>query len=286
MNKKALTAGVLWSLVSICLGLAGYNLHSANEARAALALTRQRYAAVLSAKRDTLAHPTMQGSNAAEEDSIPEPQHPSQLSEAALLATDPKLYALEATAFRAGLGWKFGPFYRARNLASEKVAALEALAVRHHETENDIKAVASAQNEAADGPAVTALEKQENDQYDASLRALLGETDFQSFKYYDRAAPVYGIVDYLANNLALSSEPLTTPQVDQVLKILADSSSNYQRGGVATRMTIDWPTAMGQAEGVLSPAQFEVLQGAAAKVQVEQLSAQFLKQDTGSSQKN
>lgn len=184
--------------------------------------------------------------------------------------------------FRAGLGWKFGPFYRTRNLASDKRAALEALAVRHHETENDIRAAASSQNEVFDSPAVAALEKQENEQYETSVRALLGEEDFQSFKYYDRAAPVYGIVDYLANDLALSSEPLTTTQVDRVLKILADSSTDFQRGGSATRMTIDWPTAMGQAEGVLSPAQLEVLQGAAAKIQVEQLSAQFLKQEAAS----
>jgi hypothetical protein len=46
----------------------------------------------------------------------------------------------------------------------------------------------------------------------------------------------------------------------QLTQVLANASSGYQAGKVATLNTVDWDAAIGQAQGVLSEPQMIALQ--------------------------
>ncbi|HEX3729612.1 MAG TPA: RNA polymerase sigma factor [Opitutaceae bacterium] len=61
--------------------------------------------------------------------------------------------------------------------------------------------------------------------------------------------------------------PLNSAQVQQVARILAQNSPDYQQGRSAEVATIDWDAAMAQAQGVLSPVQQAALNAERQQVQ-------------------
>ena len=85
----------------------------------------------------------------------------------------------------------------------------------------------------------------------------------QQYMDYDRTYLVREVATDLASNLYNTDTPLTSDQSDQLTQILAINSSSYQNGGKATKLSINWNTALAQAQGILSAPQLEVLQNQA-----------------------
>jgi hypothetical protein len=283
MNAKVISAAALGGGLAIMLGVAGFNRHSAREAKASLELLAKRSDFLNSGIRraeDRIAGATrdsaeMQAALAAQ----PIAPRNNERTVPALMAADPKLYALGMKAFQAGLHWKFGPLFRTLNLTPDQIDKFESLESQHEEAQIDIMATASAQGMPFSDPIVAALMSQENGQYQAAQQALLGDTGYQQLQQFNRMAPVMGIVDTVAVSVALTPTPLTGAQSDRLAQILANASSQFQSGGPATPATINWPATLGQAQAILSPAQFAALEGVYDGNQIGQIKTQFYNQE-------
>jgi hypothetical protein len=194
---------------------------------------------------------------------------------AALLAANPRLFALGVRAYRANLGLHFGSLYRSLALAPDQIERFEDLMTRHQEDTLDLNAAAAARGLDDADPAVVALRGQEDEQLRAAQAALLGEAGFQQLQQFNREQPVGDIVTNVATTMALSSTPLSSAQAGQLTRFLADASSAYQSGNPADTATIDWDQVLSQAQGILSNAQYEALKAEYLKPQLDQLHAQF-----------
>jgi hypothetical protein len=199
----------------------------------------------------------------------------------ALVASDPKLFALGMKAYRATVNTNFGRLFRTLNLTPDQIDKFDSLATSHMEAIADILSSATTEGLPMSDPAVGALMRQENSQYQAAQQALLGDAGYQQMQQFNRQQPVTGVVQNVAAQVALTSTPLSAAQADQLTQILANSSPQFMNGGVATPNTINWQTALGQAQAILNPVQFAALQGRYNSIQVNQLMTQFNAQEKG-----
>lgn len=62
-------------------------------------------------------------------------------------------------------------------------------------------------------------------------------------------------MDSIAGQLA-ASEPLKPLQIEQFIRVLAQTSSSYRNGGEAVPAEIDWSAVDREAQNLLSPVQF------------------------------
>ena len=133
--------------------------------------------------------------------------------------------------------------------------------------------------------------------FDTGLRSALGNDGYKSFQQYSALIPERNVADQLASQLYYTSEPLTSAQADQLVKVLAQNRFTPQPspapGAMLNGNFIDpqsfsrrvaqemqqngmnmlgWPapvtdTALSRAEAVLSPGQLAALR----QVQVQQV---------------
>ena len=287
MNKTSSGAvvGVLLLLVG---GIAWFEHRAAQDSDEALAALRQRDAALdarLARAREKIA--------VGGPDSSPAPAAaPAPVAAAtaasprknfnffAWLGANPRIFALQQQAFRANLKMYLGPFYQAQNLAPEQIERIETLITDHNAETMDTLIAANAQG-LVGSPSVNAMLKEQEGQFTAAATALLGEAGMQQFQNYQRAGAVENMVQSVANDVAMSSTPLSGPQAAQLTQILANASSSYQSGGEASQATVNWGAALAQAQGILSPAQFNSLKSQYQQTLINQDVGQFRKAEFG-----
>ena len=279
MNLKIFTAAAFWTCFLISLGVAWLNCLSAHAAKSALDFMAKRRPAMISGMRR--AENQFPAARRDSEDPAPvfSKQPQTETLELTLIAADPKLYALRMKAFRAEMAIKFAHLYRAIRFSPNQIDGFESLAVQHEETETDIALTANAHGLSSNDAAIATLMKQEADRYQTAQQVLLGNSDYQQLQQLNREQPVMEFVNSIGVDVALTGNPLTDFQADQLSQILSNASSSYQSGGLATQATINWSAALAQAQGILIPVQGIAFQAEAAKRQVEQLSAQFISQE-------
>ena len=88
----------------------------------------------------------------------------------------------------------------------------------------------------------------------AQIHALLGDQGFAQYQSYIGSVEVRTLASSLAGVLATTDSPLTPDQAQQVAGILADSAIKQPPFG------FDWNAAYAKAQGVLNPAQLNMLQ--------------------------
>lgn len=149
----------------------------------------------------------------------------------------------------------FGPFYKAMGFSPEKIDALEKLLL---------------QEDVNMGSVLLSLrpESVELSELVEDLRRLLGDDAFRKMEEFYPTRFVRRVADGLAGNLYDTDSPLTSFQSEQLIRIFAESSPDYQKGGHPFPSMIDWKIALERAKGILSPTQFGILEK-----QVELLSA-------------
>ena len=106
---------------------------------------------------------------------------------------------------------------------------------------------------------MTQLRSQAEAQYQASQQELLGAQAYAQLRDYDRALPAQSAVSALAGNAVLAGVPLTERQAEQLTEVVASTSGDYQKGGVASAASIDWDAVDAQAPSILSATQLNVL---------------------------
>jgi hypothetical protein len=193
------------------------------------------------------------------------------------LRNDPALRLSYLASERANLDARYGPLVAQLGLSPERAARFKDLLAEHTQELLEIRLAAlpgGAVDSKTDFPS--------RDTADEHLRAaqaeLLGDAGYQQLQQYERLMPVRSEIDTLAGSLALTETPLGSGQAAQLLQIIANASSGYQKGGEADAPmpgngelltplmlahqsipeNIDWNSVLSQARTVLSPDQFEL----------------------------
>lgn len=202
------------------------------------------------------------------------------------LRNDPVLRSEYLASERANLGLRYGPLLGQLGLSSEQATKFNDLMAAHTEALLQIRLATLPGG--SDTPNAAAPTREAADEHLRAAQAeLLGEAGYRQLQQYERLLPVRYEVEALVGSLALTDTPLGSGQAEQLVQIIANASSAYQRGGTAdTPMpgngelltplmlahqsieeNIDWSSVLAQARAVLSPDQFAQFENQVGKNQ-------------------
>lgn len=183
---------------------------------------------------------------------------------------DPKFQALYFAAQRPKLLLLYGALFQKLGLSSTQTDQFVRNMVKRDEAALDLAATARAQHLPPEDPSLAALFQQAAGDYQAVQTALLGAAGYSQAEAFERSVPIRNIVDSVAGQLALSGEPLTAQQADQMVEAAAGASAAYRQGKSAGPGTVDWGVALAQVqtEGILSASQLAAYTAAVNGAQV------------------
>lgn len=172
-----------------------------------------------------------------------------------LIMGDPELQNLFLQAERASLAERYAAVRESLGLTEAQNQALADLIIQREEKRMDLEAIRRANRLGARDPGVTRLWEKADQAFRASVIGLLGEAGYAELARYERALPVWQLVNQFAGAVALEGEPLTGGQAAQLTETLANGSPAYRGGGEADTNTIDWPVVLSESEVILNTPQ-------------------------------
>jgi cytoskeletal protein RodZ len=198
----------------------------------------------------------------------------------ALISSHPQLLATYVKALRGYLQQRYGPLWAQLHLSDEQIDRLETLIVNQIEGQLDLNSTAQAQGLAGDDPAIAKEREQQKADLEAAEKDLLGPDAYQAFDATTRADAVRGTVEQVAYMTQFSAAPLSGDQSNQLVQLLAQSSSDYRAGKDASTKTVDWDAVLAQAPSFLAPSQVATLQGVAQEARFETLVKEYSARQT------
>lgn len=249
--QKAIRA-LCGALLVLIAALAGWEAISARRIEAAAAAAKANHEQLLGrlAKlRAALGRMSLVQANlksaAAVEAPLKNADTPEQLSE--------RLHVLHAW-----MSLRYSRLYRRAGFSQDQIRQFEALLEDHYLRYLDVVAAARAQGVPFEDPAIAQLAKEEDARYSAAQTAALGSQLAAAVHEDQRTASVRGLADAVAGSTYFT-QPLGADQADQLTQILANNSTSYANGGAAKVGDVNMPSALTQAQSVLSTEQLAAL---------------------------
>ncbi len=175
--------------------------------------------------------------------------------------------------FRAGIGLRFGPLYRALGLSAAQIAKFEVVLTEGQQGLVDVWTEASGQGlrSAGDSSTATAVARLTSEPLkimEDGLKALLGDAGFARYQQFDKVGGSRNLIMELAGGLYYSETPLTGAQGEALAGLIAANTttvktpmaSDGQKPMFTLDEVTDWAAVVKQAPGVLSAAQVAVFQ--------------------------
>ena len=150
---------------------------------------------------------------------------------------NPEYGRLEVEQYRYSLGLRYGPLYRALNLAPDQIAVFEGALTEARQSAVDIWTSAETLGVGAavgNTPTATSLVRMTTASAAATqekLKALLGEAGYQRYQQFESSGPARDTVKALAGAVYSSGMPLSAVQGETLAQVL---TANTQT--VRTRM--------------------------------------------------
>jgi hypothetical protein len=198
----------------------------------------------------------------------------------AILTSHPELLATFVKAIRGQTDQIYGELFSRLHLSADQIDHLKTLIVNDLEAQLDLRSTAQAQGLGNDDPVIAKARDQQKADLQAAEQALLGPDAYPAFNAAIRTQPLRSAVDQIAYMMQFSSAPLTGSQSEQLLGLMAQSSSDYRGGRDASTKSVDWDAVMAQAPAFLAPSQLATLQGTAQVYRFEVLAREFDAQQT------
>lgn len=145
----------------------------------------------------------------------------------------PEVQRLMSIQQKGALDARYAGLFRELNLSPDQLEKFKSLLVERQTAAIDVMAAAREQglNPFESRDEMRALVKNAQDDVDASIRAMLGDTAYSQYKNYDNTMPQRAVVSQLEQRLSYSATPLTPAQSSQLVRILAQSSPAATGGG-------------------------------------------------------
>ena len=293
MNARRLLVSVL-ALITVGLGVYGFNEHAARLAAEELARSLQAKNLALSrSKAEPKVVPAAKvaafpaGVAAAD---TPEPPAEGRgrmgggpmrgVADFLGMMDTPEVQQLMALRSRGILDSRYAALFKNLNLPPGQLKKFQDLLLDKQSTVRDVISAMRSQGltpgpESADQ--MRTLVQNANAEIDSQIQSTLGDAAFAQYKAYENTQPQRATVDRVQQRLSYSSQPLTDQQASQLVSLLAQNppanpgggNGNggggggglrqfFNGGGGATAPITD--QAIQQAGSILSPAQVTALQ--------------------------
>jgi hypothetical protein len=213
----------------------------------------------------------------------------------ALLA-NPAVQKLMAVQQKGGLDGRYASLFKSLQLSPADLDKFKNLLVEKQASVMDVMAAARAQglDPRDNRDQVRQLVQDAQNDVDANIHATLGDAAYAQYQNFESTLPQRNTVNQLSQRLSYSADPLTDSQSQQLVQIMADSSTpggntSVRATGAAVRALVGGgggPGGLGgttpitddtinRAQSVLSTQQLTALQ---ALQQEQQASAQLMQQ--------
>jgi hypothetical protein len=161
-------------------------------------------------------------------------------------------------AYRDALPGQWGLFFALLGLSADQVEALKGLLAQREENNLLVEQTARAKGVDVSSPEIQALDDDLDRQNKAAIAALLGPQGYAQFRDYLHDRAILPVVSDLAAALYSSDSPLSAPQAQQLIGVLADESAK-KNGATVVAGTLDWNAAIARSQSILSPTQLSAL---------------------------
>jgi hypothetical protein len=190
----------------------------------------------------------------------------------ASILSSPEYQKLSVEEYRAGLELRYAGLYHRLGLSPSQISAFEDAKARVKQTVVDATAAAIAENLPLSNSGLADILKTSEMESDATLRSLLGESGFASYKTYQQLEPVRVQLSPLVNTLSSVGAPLSGEQAEQLAQVVATNTKKPSISGVVANSSssTDWPSIYSQAGGFLSASQIDVLRAFGTDTQLTQ----------------
>lgn len=171
---------------------------------------------------------------------------------------NPQVQLLLLATRRAKSAATFGLLFRTLGLSPAQIEKFKDNVVRREEQQMDLLAVMRELGLTLRDPAPAKLWVKIEPAYQAAQKELLGEPGYRQLQDYARAAEARNAVSRLAGAATVTGVPFTTQQAEQLVRMVANASSDYRGGGNAFLFAVDWAMVDEEAETILSEAQMNL----------------------------
>lgn len=217
------------------------------------------------------------------------------------LMNDPKVVQLMNSREKLMLDSRYASLFKSlmqgSNLNPQQIEALKDLLVEKQNTTRDIMMTARAQG-ITDRGEINQLIKTTQAELDTQIQSTLGADGYQQYQQYEKTLPQRSLVNQLSQSLSYTDAPLSDTQIQQLIKILSENStntgSNQARnfggfgagpggmGGPFSGSTPISDAAIAQAQTVLVPTQLQAL----TALQQQQKAQQEMMENIHAAQQN
>jgi hypothetical protein len=173
-------------------------------------------------------------------------------------AKNSDLRQLYSEGYIASLYAKWGLLFRQLGLSSDQIDKFNAIQLQLEESRSDLAAFAASDGLSMTDPDIAALMREANHEATLDLRDLLGTANYAAYRAYSQNSSALTLVNDLPG-VGAGNDPLSDSQTQQLTQILANSSIRDKAGWVIYG-SVDWQTAMPQAQTLLTPEQYEAFQ--------------------------
>ena len=154
-----------------------------------------------------------------------DPRHEAEVQFSAVreLVNKPEVQAMIGLQQRGAVESRYAPLFRNLNLPPEQVEKLKSLLAERATTVQDVLAVAIDQgiNPRENPATVRKLVADAQNEINQGIRAVIGDQGFAQLTNYERTLPQRAVVNELQQRLSYTNAPLTGPQAEQLVQILA-----------------------------------------------------------------
>jgi len=149
----------------------------------------------------------------------------------ASLMQNPDFARALVTQQKSALDLRYADLFRRLNLAPDQVDRLKDLLIERQSAAADV--MAAAREQGVDGrenrDELRQLVQSTQADTEEAIRAFLGESGYNEYKTYEQTQPQRALVTQLETKLSYGGAPLQKAQMDQLVRILAETSP--QQGG-------------------------------------------------------
>jgi hypothetical protein len=153
----------------------------------------------------------------------------------------------------------YEPLLQSLGFDADQAERFREIAFRRAEQEMDIIAVMQEHGLTLMDPSLGGVWNKVNDDYQNALRSLLGAEGYAKFREYERTVEVRDTVCVFIGATTLAGRPLTPQQAEELVQVFANSSPDYQKGGSARRLSLDWAAGVENARAVVSQEQLKII---------------------------
>jgi hypothetical protein len=151
----------------------------------------------------------------------------------------PEVQRLQALQQKAALDGRYGALFKTLNLGDEKLATFKTLLAEKEATMMDTMRAAREQglDPRSDPEGFKKLVAATQAETDNAIRAAIGDTAFAQYEQYQATQPQRALVNQLQQSLSYTNAPLTSAQADQMVQVLAATTTAASASGSAASGT-------------------------------------------------